>query len=62
MTIEFINDRILKLKEEQAALSTSHDQMQERINATRIRYTQLTGAINELQELKKSLNGSEEKT
>jgi len=60
MTTEQIDDRILKLKKEQLALSNSWEQMQERMNSARVRHIQCAGAINELEDLKKSLNGSEQ--
>lgn len=59
MTLEELDKRILERKQEQLALSTSYERWQEEMNRARIRFAQLTGAINELQELKKSLNGSE---
>ena len=60
MTLEQINDRILKLKEEQILLSNNYDQMQTRLNQMRVRYSQISGAVAELEDIKKSLNGSEQ--
>lgn len=57
MTTKDLDDRIHKLKDEQQVLSANHDRATEHLNQLRVRYTQINGAIAELQDLKKSLNG-----
>jgi hypothetical protein len=58
-TIKMLDDRILKLKDEQRMITAQYDNMAEQMRRHSTRYAQLTGAINELEDLKKSINGSE---
>jgi uncharacterized protein involved in exopolysaccharide biosynthesis len=61
MTIEDIQSRIEKLQSEQSQLNKVHQEMvaqfQRTVAANQTRYAQLTGAINELTDLKNS-NGA----
>jgi predicted nucleic acid-binding Zn-ribbon protein len=62
MTTEQLTERIQKLQDEQNTLTVSHDRMvqqfQKTTAANQTRFAQLTGAIAELTDLKKSLNGA----
>lgn len=57
--IQTLDERIKKLKDEQSMLGAAYGQMEQKMNSARVRFAQLTGAINELEDMKKSLNGSE---
>ena len=59
---ELIDERIKKLKDEQSMLTAAYGQMEQKMNSARVRFAQIQGAVIELEDLKKSLNGSEPPT
>jgi predicted nuclease with TOPRIM domain len=52
MTTQEVNDRVLKLKQEQLALSEAYDAMNARMQQMRNRFQQIEGAILLLNEMK----------
>ncbi len=64
MTTETLDNRIKELQDEQAQLTSSYEKVtrdyQKIVSAKQTRYAQITGALTELETLKKQLNGASE--
>jgi len=58
MTTELLDERIKKYNEEMALLENRHQSMLMQVTNNQNRFQQIKGAIAELMELKKQLNGS----
>ena len=58
MTTELLDERIKKYNEEMVLLENRHQSMLMQVTNNQNRFQQIKGAIAELMELKKQLNGS----